>query len=355
MQLALSLSKEEHDKEERLRRGDDLRLQMAIEESQRHTEVQTGQGESSLMDLADVFAPQAAPSPSDPWGAPSHPPAASPAPLPDPWGLPTADPWGVPRQVPLLPPSSSGDAWGGSVVPGRPVPPSDSWDASGTQPTLPVPAESWAPLPAPASQPPPSLDPWAPLAAPKSETLPPTAGLPSYETLDAKADEDEFAEFDALRAPPIAQDTSAVEPNLLAGEVPALRVEGGNAPDLFDISPAVQTPVPAARKTPESFLGPNAALVDLDALVSNNVKSCNPFLATGGTTPSSGSNPFGPSSQSLSLNQLRASPVLCPSSGTATPPPLLLLPVPAPHPLVSHTPTTTTSTSSPSTTNPFLL
>lgn len=40
----------------------------------------------------------------------------------------------------------------------------------------------------------------------------------------------------------------------------------------------------AARKTPESFLGPNAALVNLDSLVSKPpqpVTSLNPFLAPG--------------------------------------------------------------------------
>ncbi|XP_028835006.1 epsin-1 isoform X7 [Denticeps clupeoides] len=104
------------------------------------------------------------------------------------------------------------------------------------------------------------------------------------------------------------------------------------------------------RKTPESFLGPNAALVDLDSLVSSKPKlkqpppslssssANNPFLQTTGSspapgmavtpgstissrgvspTPPSSSNPFGtttmtsisPQPSSLGLSQMRTSPV----------------------------------------------
>lgn len=50
---------------------------------------------------------------------------------------------------------------------------------------------------------------------------------------------------------------------------------------------ATPTPTPPTRKTPESFLGPNAALVDLDSLVSRpgptppGSKASNPFLPSG--------------------------------------------------------------------------
>lgn len=83
---------------------------------------------------------------------------------------------------------------------------------------------------------------------------------------------------------------------MLAGEVPA------RSPGAFDMSgvggslaesvgspppAATPTPTPPTRKTPESFLGPNAALVDLDSLVSRpgptppGSKASNPFLPSG--------------------------------------------------------------------------
>lgn len=83
---------------------------------------------------------------------------------------------------------------------------------------------------------------------------------------------------------------------MLAGEVPA------RSPGAFDMSgvggslaesvgspppAATPTPTPPTRKTPESFLGPNAALVDLDSLVSRpgptppGAKASNPFLPSG--------------------------------------------------------------------------
>ncbi|KTG04895.1 hypothetical protein cypCar_00003781 [Cyprinus carpio] len=119
------------------------------------------------------------------------------------------------------------------------------------------------------------------------------------------------------------------------------------SPVPFDLS-SLSSSLPV-RKTPESFLGPNAALVDLDSLVSSKPKpkqppppsisstSHNPFLQTQGPsssgmgvtpgsnissrgvspTPPSASNPFGttpmasisPQPSSLGLNQLRTSPV----------------------------------------------
>ncbi|PKU33041.1 epsin-2 isoform x2 [Limosa lapponica baueri] len=59
---------------------------------------------------------------------------------------------------------------------------------------------------------------------------------------------------------------------------------GTTSPDLFDSqhSSVTSGKQSAARKTPESFLGPNAALVNLDSLVSKPpqpVTSLNPFLA----------------------------------------------------------------------------
>ncbi|XP_078394360.1 epsin-1-like, partial [Cetorhinus maximus] len=311
MQLALSLSKEEHDKEERLRRGDDLRLQMAIEESQKQNVLLPDSGEPSLMDLADVFAASAPVASNDPWGAvpcepaaaaaaaalPGHHPPALPAAAADPWGAATPttvttpvapDPWGSAAPQPLLAAQPDSEGWapqhGGSVAAGI----SDTWDILGSQPAMTVPLESWAPLPPPGPQPVTSVDPWAPVPRPEClDTSPPTA-KPTFDPFapPLTSANDDFSDFDALRAP--VAESGADEPDLLAGEVPILRNEGGQSSDLFDLSPIGGSlpetpgsrPTPPARKTPESFLGPNAALVDLDALVSKSVKTSNPFLST---------------------------------------------------------------------------
>ena len=117
---------------------------------------------------------------------------------------------------------------------------------------------------------------------------------------------------------------------------------GGSLAEAVGSPPPAPTPTPPTRKTPESFLGPNAALVDLDSLVSRpgpaapGAKASNPFLPSGecscggcgargqGQTPDclallpagapatgpSITNPFQPAPPAtLTLNQLRISPV----------------------------------------------
>uniref|UniRef100_A0A4W2CKS7 Epsin 1 n=1 Tax=Bos indicus x Bos taurus TaxID=30522 RepID=A0A4W2CKS7_BOBOX len=305
LQLALSLSREEHDKEERIRRGDDLRLQMAIEESKRET---AGQEESSLMDLADVFtAPAAAPA-TDPWGAPVSMAA-------DPWGGPaptpaSGDPW-----RPAAPAGPPADPWGGTQAPAAgegPAP--DPWGGSdgGAPVSGPPASDPWAPAPA-------FSDPWG-----GSPAKPSTNGTAVVGGFDTEADE--FSDFDRLRTALPASGSSTGELELLAGEVPArspgafdMSGVGGSLAEAVGSPPpaAAPTPTPPTRKTPESFLGPNAALVDLDSLVSRpgpavpGAKASNPFLPSGApATGPSITNPFQPAPPAtLTLNQLRISPV----------------------------------------------
>uniref|UniRef100_A0A452S110 Epsin 1 n=2 Tax=Ursus americanus TaxID=9643 RepID=A0A452S110_URSAM len=318
LQLALAMSKEEADQEERIRRGDDLRLQMAIEESRRET---GGQEESSLMDLADVFTAPAPPPASDPWGGPA-PISASTS---DPWGgppvPPAADPWGGPAPTP-----ASGDPWRPAAPAGPPV---DPW--GGTQP----PAAGEGPTPDPwgssdggAPVGPPASDPWAPAPAFSD----PWGGSPAKPSTNGTAavgfdaEPDEFSDFDRLRTALPTSGSSTGELELLAGEVPArspgafdMSGVGGSLAEAVGSPPSTvaPTPPPPTRKTPESFLGPNAALVDLDSLVSRpgptppGAKASNPFLPSGApTTGPSITNPFQPAPPAtLTLNQLRLSPV----------------------------------------------
>lgn len=326
LQLALSLSREEHDKEERIRRGDDLRLQMAIEESKRET---GGKEESSLMDLADVFTTPAPPQASDPWGGPASVPTAVPvaAAASDPWGgpavPPAADPWGGAAPTPAsgdpwrpaAPTGPSVDPWGGTPAPAAGEgPTSDPWgSADGGAPVSgPPSSDPWAPAPA-------FSDPWG--GSPAKPSSNGTAAVGGFDT-----EPDEFSDFDRLRTALPASGSSTGELELLAGEVPA------RSPGAFDMSgvggslaesvgspppAATPTPTPPTRKTPESFLGPNAALVDLDSLVSRpgptppGAKASNPFLPSGApATGPSVTNPFQPAPPAtLTLNQLRLSPV----------------------------------------------
>ncbi|XP_073512683.1 epsin-1-like isoform X6 [Phyllobates terribilis] len=306
LQLALAMSKEEAEqvraKEERIRRGDDLRLQMAIEESRK--EAPSKQEESSLMDLADVFSSPAPAVPaSDPWGssaAPSSDPwsggvnSSTVSAVTDPWGGPpvatgaSTDPWGAGVQTNSAP----SDPWVGtpavSSIDAKSV--SDPWNPEGSAPTVGAHSnDPWSSSPSMAAKQ--ATDPWAP-AATFSD---PWGGSPSRPSTNG----------------------TVGELDLLAGEVPMSRSLGSKSPDAFDMaamSGSLSESSRPTRKTPESFLGPNAALVDLDSLISKptlqNTKTSNPFLVTGGTS-STTTNPFQPNQQSsLTLNQLRSSPVM---------------------------------------------
>ncbi|XP_056399984.1 epsin-1-like isoform X1 [Hyla sarda] len=334
LQLALSLSKEEHDKEERIRRGDDLRLQMAIEESKK--EAPSKQEESSLMDLADVFSSSPVPT-SDPWRSTTAPTSdpwsgvvntSTASAVSDPWGGPpvatgaSTDPWGAGIQTNIAP----SDPWAGtpavSSADAKSV--SDPWNPGGAATTVSAQStDPWSSSPSMAAKQ--TTDPWTPAATFSdpwggSPSKPRTNGTVASTTFDqfiSSADRDEFSDFDNLRTTLPHSGSSTGELDLLAGEVPVSRSLGSKSPDAFDMaamSGSLSESSNPTRKTPESFLGPNAALVDLDSLISKptlqNTKTSNPFLVTGATS-SATTNPFQPNQQSsLTLNQLRSSPVM---------------------------------------------
>ncbi|XP_055065755.1 epsin-1 isoform X3 [Misgurnus anguillicaudatus] len=317
LQLALAMSKEEAEQEERLRRGDDLRLQMAIEESKRE---KAKPEESTLMELSSV----------DPWAANAtagsagpSPPALAPASTAGPWG--PADPWGA--VSPASPPSA--DPWGGAPATTAP----DPWADTSTR----VNSDPWAST----AVTPPSADPWAHSVAP--------APAPLSGSTDPWAADGVAPATDGLTSDPwsgsVKQTNGTADLERRGSFVTGGDVGGGGStgsPVPFDLS-SLGSSLPV-RKTPESFLGPNAALVDLDSLVSSKPKPKqpppsinNPFLQTQGPsstgmgvtpgstissrgvspTPPSTSNPFGatpmasisPQPSSLGLSQLRTSPV----------------------------------------------
>ncbi|XP_063327588.1 epsin-2 isoform X2 [Pelmatolapia mariae] len=246
LQLALAMSREAAEQEERIRRGDDLRLQMALEESKKEgpgsakVAKKKKEPQSTLMDLMDVPEPGAS---ADPWGAGAGAGAAA----------ASADPWQPYGSAPK--PATSVDPWGTSTVP--PIKSSDPW----------------APNSIPAS------DPWGSAAARPKPSNTGDMGI--------------------------------------ASSVPSqLSLASSSSLDIFDPLPtSASTSIITnpTRKTPESFLGPNAALVNLDSLVTKPAQPApvvNPFLAsTGGSAPTP-ANPFQVSQPAPpTLNQMRVSPM----------------------------------------------
>ncbi|XP_007647428.1 epsin-2 isoform X2 [Cricetulus griseus] len=307
LQLALAMSREVAEqssesvqtargsKEERLRRGDDLRLQMALEESRRDTvkvpkkkEVKTcckpgsHSQQTTLLDLMDAL--------------PSSCPVTQKT---EPWGPGTS--------------ANQTNPWGGTAAP---VNISNPWPSFGTKPAASV--DPWGvPTTASTQSVPKNPDPWAASQQPASNAgktadawgaAKPSSASGSFELFSNfnGTVKDDFSEFDNLRA--------SKKPAESGASVPP-QDSRTTSPDLFESQPltSASSKPSSARKTPESFLGPNAALVNLDSLVTKPAppaQSLNPFLAPGAAT----STPVYPfqvnQPQPLTLNQLRGSPVL---------------------------------------------
>ncbi|XP_005870246.1 PREDICTED: epsin-2 isoform X2 [Myotis brandtii] len=303
LQLALAMSREVAEQlpqpqvhcplqEERLRRGDDLRLQMALEESRRDTvkvpkkqEPSSYPQQTTLLDLMDAL-PSSGPAAqqAEPWG-----PSAS-ANQTNPWGGPaapasTSNPWPCGAK-----PASSVDPWG--------VPPGASTHSSSTS------SDSWAAPQQPAHGAERAADAWAAASAAKPAAA--SGAFDLFSNLNGTI-KDDFSEFDNLRTSKNTAEAVASLPS---------QKSGTTSPDPFESQPLTVTASKpsSARKTPESFLGPNAALVNLDSLVTRPAppaQSLNPFLAPGAAAASGPVNPFQVNQpQPLTLNQLRGSPVL---------------------------------------------
>ncbi|XP_045634272.1 epsin-2 isoform X3 [Ursus americanus] len=296
LQLALAMSREVAEQvgarqEERLRRGDDLRLQMALEESRRDTvKVPKKKEQTTLLDLMDAlpssgpasqkaepWGRSASANQTNPWGGPAAPASTS-----DPWppfgAKPAAsvDPWGVPTGASAHSGPKGSDPW---AAPQQPAP------STGKT------ADAWA-------------------AASAAKPVSSSGAFDLFSNLNGTI-KDDFSEFDNLR-------TSKKPAEAVTS--PPSQNNGTTSPDPFECQPltTASSKPSSARKTPESFLGPNAALVNLDSLVTRPAppaQSLNPFLAPGAAAASAPVNPFQVNQpQPLTLNQLRGSPVLGTSS-----------------------------------------
>lgn len=227
LQLALAMSREEAEKDERRRRSDDVRLQLAISQSQQDfqtPEKAPPQQQSHLLDLLDVNL-------GSPVAAPLQSQAAA------------LDPWGLPPSPPQRPQLQSSDPWSGSSPP-----------------------DPWATYPEPMAAPP---DPWAPLAVMNKSPI---------NILSSPASD--LEEFDAITNRTRASNgTPIVASNNVNNNH---HHSNGTSPDPFDLS-ILGERLPA-KKTPQSFLGENSSLVNLDNLIkpSNGTNeqlfnSANPF------------------------------------------------------------------------------
>ncbi|XP_037239240.1 epsin-2 isoform X3 [Falco rusticolus] len=280
---------------------EELQLQLALAMSREVAEQHT-----TLLDLMDAL-PSSAPAPqkTEPWGPPAV------ANQTDPWGGSTvaataSDPW----QSFGAKPAASVDPWAAP--------------AGSTAQSLSKNVDPWAPAQPSSTAAKSSVDPWGPAPANKPLSTSGSTSFDLFSNLNGTV-KDDFSEFDTLRTSKKPAESGSTLPS---------QHSGTTSPDLFDSqhSSMTSSKQSAARKTPESFLGPNAALVNLDSLVSKPpqpVTSLNPFLAPGAATAPTPINPFQVNQpQPLTLNQMRASPVMGTSPSFSAVPPISMEPIP---------------------------
>ncbi|XP_050096626.1 epsin-1 isoform X2 [Anopheles aquasalis] len=365
LQLAMAMSREEAEQEEQKRRSDDVRLQLALSQSEQDFKTDPVKPESSsaLVDLLDISfgatsisspsqqhhgiaGPSGSSAPIDPWGMPvaggSRPTTtdpwsrtSSPPAVVDPWlntasALPPApsssskppllagglDAWPARTQSPSVTSGSSVEGWlhnggaGGAAATNGNADPwlsktgaagamgGDPWQ--GNKRTTPVPAvaDPWQPssssnaaaaAAAGAVGGATKLDPWAPVGGSGSATgsvgdlgvafggvggVPPNRPSPVGALTSPVSDLDEF---DIITKRAASNGSSSTNNNynhnatsnnlnnnssLLLGDLDPLSSSGTT-----NSSSPSTTATGAVKKTPQSFLGENSALVNLDNLI----------------------------------------------------------------------------------------
>lgn len=296
LQLALAMSKEEHDEEMKKQKSDDVKLQLALEESRKQVDEPQSGGLLSLDSPKSQM--------TDPWGAPVPTQQTN----KDPWGMPVAqppapqpqhtDPWQSPARA-ASPPQSSTDPWGMSMPAPQEPPPYASVAASD-------PWSSASPTAGLQSQPPRQKSPWD--ASPTIENN--TSGFDmgfgaSAATTNGQKDDDGFDLLSSRSA-----GNSPAKTNTTSQDLDGFDPLGGPKKDPWNMDGMQQSLESSKqqeqkhRKTPQEFLGDNANLVNLDQLVTTSTKKAtNPF-----ETPVS-SNPFASQTQNqparMTLNQMQ--------------------------------------------------
>nr|XP_025036724.1 epsin-2 isoform X2 [Pelodiscus sinensis] len=296
LQLALAMSREVAEQEERLRRGDDLRLQMALEESRRDTiKIPKKKEHTTLLDLMDAL-PSSAPAPqkTEPWG-----PTAG-ANQKDPWGgsaatATTSDPW----QSFGAKPAASVDPWGAPT-------------GSTTQ-SLSKNVDPWASSQSSSVATKATVDPWGP--APGNKTLS-TSGSTSFDlfsNLNGTV-KDDFSEFDNLRnsrKPGAATAPTPINPfqvnqpqPLTLNQMRASPVMG-TSPSFSAVPAMGMEPVPLSSMAPVAVgmaplpaMGPMASITCMGQGMNMSIAGSvtQPLHSTGippsGAQPTNTTNPF---------------------------------------------------------------
>ncbi|GJQ81799.1 lqf [Trypoxylus dichotomus] len=274
LQLALAMSREEAEQEEQKRRSDDVRLQLALSQSQQDFKASQDKHPQNVVDLLDVNLGDPNQATVDPWGMPQPPPQNT-----SPWRTNTTS-------SPLHQPQPPADPWQpvGSMSP-RPVP--DPWNASKPPQT--------APLVETAIR----SDPWSP---------------------DSHSSSTDLDEFDAITnrnrtTSPKTNGTSTTQ----VSDPFELNLLGDVLPTTAGPSPSTG----ALKKTPQSFLGENSALVNLDNLVTNKTvtaaSTVNPFSDAQTQPPR---QVFSNQTPKPSMNEIKQTPFMgSPQFGASAAPP----------------------------------
>ncbi|XP_024889976.1 epsin-2 isoform X4 [Temnothorax curvispinosus] len=358
LQLALAMSREEAEQEEQRRRSDDVRLQLALSQSQQDFKTPQSEKQSHMLDLLDVNLGEASGSSvqTDPWGIPIT------APPPRPQVQPQNDPWSVPTTS-TTSPVPAVDPWT-PVPPQRPTATIDPWRAP-------------APSPATVASPPRTNDPWSPVpstTATESETNKQTAqdGMtspsPSFNNSNLTTNigfNVSSSQNIGFNLPPVSSAATTfstsngfngtgpgfnnfpTQNNGNAGVTSPLSdldefdvitnrgklgaspqtvnnggtaSSGGDPFDLSGMGENLPASTGAVKKTPQSFLGENSALVNLDNLVS--ASAIKPSAPAPAATVSYAANPFAtvtPPPPRPTINQIRQDPWTANTTTTANP------------------------------------
>ncbi|XP_066592747.1 epsin-2 isoform X2 [Prorops nasuta] len=350
LQLALAMSREEAEQEEQRRRSDDVRLQLALSQSQQDFKTPQSEKKSHMLDLLDVNLGASGSSvQTDPWGIPITAPPSRPQPQGDPWSVSAG---GANATSPPI------DPWA-PVTSQRPTAAVDPWRA----PTA-------APAPSVVAVSPRTTDPWSPASSnietdsTKLQTardgtvssplfnnsassthnlgftgqspqnigfkLPGPSGNNFNLTSNGfKNNGTAFNNFSNDNSGPAESslgdldEFDVISNRKKLSASPQITNNGGTlSPDPFDLG-AITENLPsstgAVKKTPQSFLGENSGLVNLDNLVSASaIKTAAPAPAA---TISLAANPFATTAAPVrpSINQIRQDPWAANTVTTANP------------------------------------
>ncbi|XP_053210710.1 epsin-2-like [Panonychus citri] len=251
LQLALAMSKEEAEQEDRLRKNDEIRFQLALNESQKEKLTK----KTAMDDLLNISVGSNPPlhnssTTVDPWSVSgdSMGAAAFPVPPPPPPPLPLQS-LGASSSLNNTQSLASNDPW--SVGPGNHVTNSDPWNGNSGRTSA-------------------TNDPW--------QSSPPALTPQSTDPWSSQTGEEMISKS------PVKETISSS----------------------ISFDSAISSNTQTTRKTPENFLGPNSNLVNLDALVSSKTTGVlpaggNPFATVPVCNPFQAAKPPPPT-----INQLRS-------------------------------------------------